>query len=280
MKARVYSIAAWILLALGVAATGVQISRLAWAVFGADPLPAPLPGQGTRPTYANAGGTVDALISAAPFGTFTRGAASGWSDTATTDQLTLHAVRLSEDKAASTATLSVSGGAMDIYRIGEDVGGLGTLQHIEARQVIVEIGGQNMLVAFPVPARASRLPPLYAAMAVEYSAGTVAGERGLQPASDIAKNSIRTQMNANPQVLIESFGLERAPDGYIVGPETPPILLAAGLKPGDKVVKVNGSQVGDAAADRLLFEQAVASGRARVEVLRGGQTLVLSFPLK
>ncbi len=281
MTVRAYSLAAWILLALGVTATGAQISRLAWAVFGPDPLPeAPLPEEGTGATYASAGGRLDGLILAAPFGTFTRGAASGWPDTGTTDQLTLHAVRLSEDTSASTATLSISGGVMDIYRIGEDVGGLGTLRHIEARRVIVEIGGQNILVAFPVPTRASRLPPLYAAMAAEYSAVTVAGAPGLQPASGIAENSIRTQMNANPQVLIESFGLERAPDGYIVGPETPPILLAAGLKPGDKVVKVNGSQVGDAASDRLLFEQAVASGRARVEVVRGGQTLVLSFPLK
>lgn len=281
MIARVWSLLAWVLLIGGVAATGTQILRLALTVVGTNrQADAPVPEEPIIAPVADQGGPLDFLISAAPFGTSTRGSASAWSDAATTDQLTLHAVRLADDQTESTATLSISGGPMDIYRIGQDIGGIGVVRYIEARRVIVEISGQDMLVQFPVPDRRNALPPLYAAMAAEYSASPAAAGAGQLPASDGVANSIRTQMEANPQVLIESFGLERAPDGYIVGSETPPILLAAGLKPGDKVVKVNGSQVGDAASDRLLFEQAVASGRARVEVLRGGQTLVLSFPLK
>jgi general secretion pathway protein C len=281
MTARVYSLAAWVLLIGGVAATGTQLLRLALTVVGTNRLAdAPIPEEPFIDAIADQGESLDILISAAPFGTSSRASASAWSDAATTDQMTLHAVRLADDKTESTATLSISGGPMDIYRIGEDIGGIGVVRHIEARRVMVEISGEHVLVQFPVPDRRNSLPPLYAAMAAEYSASPAAGGTGPLPASDGVANSIRIQMDSNPQVLIESFGLERAPDGYIVGPETPPILLAAGLKLGDKVVKVNGSQVGDAAADRLLFEQAVASGRARVEVLRGGQTLVLSFPLK
>ena len=57
-------------------------------------------------------------------------------------------------------------------------------------------------------------------------------------------------------------------------------MRGAGLAPGDVVEKVNGVQVGDAERDRRLFDEAVVSGRARVEVVRDGRRIILSFPLR
>jgi general secretion pathway protein C len=54
----------------------------------------------------------------------------------------------------------------------------------------------------------------------------------------------------------------------------------AGLLPGDVVARVNGQQVGDIVGDQALFENIVASGRARLEVIREGETVVMSFPLR
>jgi len=281
VTAKIYALFMWLMLFAGAAVTVTQILRLGLTVVGANrQLDASVPQEPVIAPIAEESGSLDVLISAAPFGLSTRSSASARSDMATTDQLTLHAVRLADDTSESTATLSISGGSMGIYRVGQDIGSIGVVRQIEARRVTVEISGEDLIVQFPVPDRRSALPPLYAAMAAEYSAPLNGDGSGQKVSSEAAVNVIRTQMDANPQVLIESFGLERTPDGYVVGSETPPILLAAGLKPGDKVVKVNGSQIGDAVSDRYLFEQAVASGRARVEVLRGEQTLILSFPLK
>lgn len=281
MTANVFSKIAWSALIAGTAVTGAQLSRLVWAVLDTDPAP---PALLVEPLPASTGDNIDnqlaPLISAAPFGTSSPNWDAGRPASPMTDQLTLHAVRLSDDPAGSTATLSISGGTMDIYRTGQEIGGLGVIQAIEARQVIVEIAGDEIPVPFPVPDLRAPLPPLYAAMAAQYGSAPPTRRNDLEVTSRTVAESVRTQMDTDPKVLIESFGLGRSQDGYIVGSDTPPILLAAGLRPGDLIVKVNGSRVGDAASDRQLFEQAVGTGRARVEVLRDGQTLVLTFPLK
>jgi general secretion pathway protein C len=43
---------------------------------------------------------------------------------------------------------------------------------------------------------------------------------------------------------------------------------------------LNGQAVGSVASDRQLFERAVQSGGARVEVVRDGRRLTLTFPLR
>lgn len=281
MNRKVLAVLGWALLFCGMIALGAQLARLGWTVLGANVLANPVfTADADPPTMELSEEKVAALISAAPFGLSIPASAAGVAGTVMADQLTLHAVRLSEDETASRAVLSISGGPMAIYREGDSVGELGIVRKIEARRVIVEIAGEEALVQFPDSSAAAALPPLYAAMASQYandSAGRAAATSF--PANDVT-SSIRTQINANPQALVESLGLRQSADGYVVGSDTPPVLIAAGLKPGDKVIKVNGSVVGDPASDRLLFEQAVASGRARVEVLRGDQTIVLSFPLQ
>jgi general secretion pathway protein C len=68
--------------------------------------------------------------------------------------------------------------------------------------------------------------------------------------------------------------------GYVVGADSSPQLLRAGLRPGDVIRSVNGQALGDPDADRDLFASAAASGRLRVEVVRDGRTLSLTVPLR
>jgi general secretion pathway protein C len=68
--------------------------------------------------------------------------------------------------------------------------------------------------------------------------------------------------------------------GYRVGDAASAAVLRAGLRPGDLIATVNEQQVGNIEQDRELFEQVAAAGRARMAIVRGGERLVLSFPLE
>lgn len=90
----------------------------------------------------------------------------------------------------------------------------------------------------------------------------------------------RQRIAANPQTVLDGFGVSRTDRGYEIGP-TPSIgVTRAGLRSGDIIRAVNGEAVGTIEDDRRLFEKIAASGHARVEILRGGRRVILSFPLK
>ena len=66
----------------------------------------------------------------------------------------------------------------------------------------------------------------------------------------------------------------------MVGPDSAPQLLRAGLRPGDEIRSVNGAALGDPDADREIFQRAVAGSRVRVEIVRDGQSINLTVPLR
>ena len=90
----------------------------------------------------------------------------------------------------------------------------------------------------------------------------------------------RERLRDDPRRVLDDLGLVATEAGYEVGADPASPVRRAGLEPGDLVAKVNGQQVGDIERDRKFFDEVVASGRARVEVVRNGQRIPLSFPLK
>jgi len=80
--------------------------------------------------------------------------------------------------------------------------------------------------------------------------------------------------------VLDNFGVRLTPRGYEVGPAPSIGVTRAGLRPGDVIAAVNGEAVGDVEADRRLYEKIAAAGHARVEILRSGRRVILSFPLK
>ena len=68
--------------------------------------------------------------------------------------------------------------------------------------------------------------------------------------------------------------------GYRVGSASAPALLAAGIRPGDVIERVNGAAVGADADPREIMARAAAAGVARVEILRNGQRVSLSVPVR
>jgi general secretion pathway protein C len=84
----------------------------------------------------------------------------------------------------------------------------------------------------------------------------------------------------DPQAVLDEFGLLATAEGYQVTDAASDPVLRAGLLPGDLVATVNGQQVGNIQRDLNLFDEITAAGHARVEVVRDGRRMTLSFPLQ
>jgi general secretion pathway protein C len=93
-------------------------------------------------------------------------------------------------------------------------------------------------------------------------------------------NLWRDRITQNPQAAMDTVGVELVENGYRIKADPNIGVTLAGLRPGDVVTRLNGQAVGDLDQDRALYDTVAASGIARLEVVRDGQALLLTFPLR
>ncbi|TCM71089.1 type II secretion system protein C (GspC) [Acinetobacter calcoaceticus] len=68
--------------------------------------------------------------------------------------------------------------------------------------------------------------------------------------------------------------------GYEVTEQTPSALRSKlGLRPGDRVLSLNGQSVGQGQSDAQLLEQAKREGKVKIEIKRGDQTMTIQQSL-
>jgi general secretion pathway protein C len=180
--------------------------------------------------------------------------------------LQLRGVLLARPAAASIALISAANGPAKGFGVGATLPGGAILDAVEFDLVVLRVNGQIETLALSVkpgaatPPTAGAPPPVGVAIAV----------------GPIEQYRARVQ---DPLTLLGSLGATAGPDGYRIGASPSDDLRRAGLQPGDIVEKVNGEAVGDPVHDRKLFNDAVVAGRIRVDVIRDGKHLALSFPL-
>ncbi|MDF1729378.1 MAG: type II secretion system protein N [Sulfitobacter sp.] len=93
-------------------------------------------------------------------------------------------------------------------------------------------------------------------------------------------NFWRDRITKNPQTAMDTVGVELVENGYRIK-ENPNIgVTLAGLRTGDVITRLNGQTLGDLESDRILYDEVAAAGIARVEVVRDGKALLLTFPLR
>ncbi|SLN12955.1 hypothetical protein ROJ8625_00378 [Roseivivax jejudonensis] len=217
--------------------------------------------------------------------------------TARTLDLVLHGVLVASDPARSRALIAVGGG-VDRYRIGDDLAENAILAAIAADFVEVDIDGDSRRFGFdgaldgasgsgstltsPIPDAAPPQSPLD-----RLRAAIVPGRGSLDlreaPPPETTKDYIdlwRERIIADPQAVLDTIGLVPGDEGYTIAEDPNIGVTMAGLKPGDRVTRVNGQDVGDPDRDRAFYDEIAASGQARLEVVRDGETLLMSFPLR
>lgn len=203
----------------------------------------------------------------APFGT--RVAAAGVPGDPSALGLQLRGVMLTRPAAQSVALISAAGGPAKGFAVGATLPGGAILDAVEFDLVVLRVGGQ--LVTLGLPAKpGSADARAYGGAAATPAAGAPAAAGPIESYRQAAQD---------PLSLLGSLGATAGADGYRVGSQPSDDLKRAGLLPGDVVEKVNGEAVGDPVHDRKLFDDAVVAGRMRVDIVRDGKHIALSFPL-
>ena len=283
---RLVSLFVVVTLALGVA-------RLTWRLVGWDDgrvavwTPTTLP-----PVGGPMGGDLVSILTWAPFG---GGPADANGVPISNLGLVLKGVVYAAG-GGSTALISSGEGPVQIFGIGESPVGNAVIEDIEIDRVILNVGGQREALLLPHPAgalpagAAGASPQTATPAATAAPVPTPAAQAALANASPIATAAAaaaRTTPTPRPQppaispsAAIGSLGVTPSAEGYVVGSDSAPQLLRAGLRAGDVIKSVNGQTLGDAARDQQTLQRAAAGGRARVEVVRDGRTLTLTVPLR
>lgn len=224
---------------------------------------------------------VSAMISLPPFGI-----AMAASNAAAPTTLILHGALAAVPASASSALIAFNGQESVSYRIGDAVGTGMILSDVGPDYVILSLGQQRMTLYFPGDQRAQQAATAQAA--ASQPAQGLRDPRTLLPPSLTgrpapAQPQPQPQPQSQPQPqppapaqntrggngLIDNPGAAVTRQGYQLGSTVPPQLRAAGLAPGDVIASVNGVSAATLAGDPRRLAQAMSSGNARIEVLRG-----------
>ncbi|WP_395651058.1 type II secretion system protein N [Brevundimonas sp.] len=179
--------------------------------------------------------------------------------------LILKAIFLAVPAEASSAVIAVGEAPAVSVSPGQTLSTGAVVQSIHVDHVILQVGAQTERLDFPAP------PALIDAAAPPATGLTIITPATPAPPPVVAG----TAVNA-----LQGAGVTSTDQGYRIGDAVPPPLLAAGLQPGDIITRVNNQTVAGNADPQAILNQAVQSGGARVDVIRSGRTITLSFPLR
>jgi len=219
-------------------------------------------------------------------------------------KLKLQGVFASSDPLKGSAVIANPTGVAESFRVGADLYGIATLEAVYPDRVVVNFDGEPTTMTFETVSQASDIPTASPPVN-QYNDTNSAGPIVRQPSSMFVANpslrepsalvatpgaaSRRTDEAQNPQAIVErlkqqamespesmvqQYGLQATPDGYIVTPAARDLLFL-GMRPGDMIVSVNDMSVGDPIRDSGLIEQVMASEEVKIEIKRGSRVFAI-----
>ncbi|WGM47172.1 hypothetical protein KOAAANKH_02047 [Brevundimonas sp. NIBR10] len=205
--------------------------------------------------------------------------------------LLLKAIFMAIPAEASSAVIAVGDAPPVSVRPGQALSTGAVVQSIQIDHVILEISGQAARLGFPAPAAlidapvapANGLTIIAPANQTSRPASTPAAPLASPPSTGTIPSVVdayRQRLAGNATGLAQDMDLTPTEQGYRVGDNLPPALRSLGLQPGDIVTRVNNQTVAGNANPQAILNEAVQSGGARVDIIRGGRTITLSFPLR
>ena len=197
----------------------------------------------------------------------------------------LEGVVLASPRHLSSAVLRVNNNASS-YRVGETIEDTNmTLVEVHWDRVFIrESSGQTREVKFGDETSTANLPP--SDMGLNSSSNRTSNAMpSTQPNHATSRNN-RSPDRAIDQAIeklkqdreqyLGQMGVNNTQNGFEVTDQTPPALRARlGLKPGDKVVSVNGQNLSSGVNEAQLLEQVRQAGQAKIEIQRGDQTMTI-----
>lgn len=272
------------------ASLAMAAGPVAWHLAGESAqAPRDLPRPAAAPPAATAP-DLSGLYALAPFGA----AAAPEAPTAPAAQTQLDlALRGIVLNGADSLAFIAAQGTTQSYRTGATIRDGVTLSEVREDHVLLDVGGRIEVLGFPnrevdlgdgdALTEADTAPP----DPFDRLRGLIRAATPRPEAEEITPETTkdyidlwRERVIRNPKQVLDQIGLTATENGYIINDEHDMGVRLAGLRPGDRVARVNGQPVGDMEADRRRYDEIAASGVARLEVVRDGQTITMSFPLR
>jgi general secretion pathway protein C len=159
------------------------------------------------------------------------------------------------------------------YRMGQQIEGTNqrliavawdhvTLGYGDGREATLYFGDEGAMVAGP-----ATVTPTTAAL---NNANTEA-----QQAQNALGDAIR-QLQSNPSGYLSQMGVQPSDQGYEVSASAPAeIRNKLGLRPGDRIVSLNGRPLGQIQNDIRALQQIQQQRNAQIEIRRGEQTMTI-----
>jgi len=190
-------------------------------------------------------------------------------------QLRLAGVFVSVDPEGSSAIVAEPNAQSGkLYRVNESLPGGATLEAVFEDRILIRRGtGNSEVLRFEKTDLLGGQPSASAL----HTLGTAPVLT--QTATPDVRNMLSNAADAltkSPTAFLQEMGLRTGGRGYEVSSDTPEqIRQAVGLQPGDRLLSVNGRQLGDPQVDRQLLDELKNGGTARVEIQRGGQIVTV-----
>lgn len=187
----------------------------------------------------------------------------------------------------SSAVLKVND-QVDRYRVGEMLGSSGfelaevywdrviLRRATGATQEVLFKGLENGLNQPIVPAT-----PASNTMSAPSSAMNSAAEAQNLPSAQNEIGRAIQQMQENKDQYLQNMGVSASDGGFEITSRTPAALRnRLGLRPGDRILSLNGQTLSQGQTEAQLLEQARRQGQVKLEIKRGDQTMTIQQDLK
>jgi len=256
----------WVSLALA-ALIAVELARIAISLLGGEPVKSPQQiAPMTLPGTRKPGVDIQSLLSAHLFGIATADPSTQDPANAprSTANLVLAGTIATQDPKRGVAIVS-DGGPSKVYAVGDNIGGA-SLHSVYLDRVILDRGGtlETLLLARLLPSDRGR---------------PAARRSRVDPRTVAAVDNIRHMVQQDPGILDQVMRVVASYDnvaGKLRGFRAYPgrnraIFSKLGLKPGDLVTAINGTQLDDPQHSQEVFNTIQTSDRVSVTIERGGQ---------
>lgn len=201
-------------------------------------------------------------------------------------RLVLMGVFMSPNKEQSSAIIAEQGREGEFFLVGDRVQGRARLAQVYEDKVILDNSGKLETLTFEDAAKGAS-----SGFKSAPKKATPKRSNGKRTNKDFRKKltKIRTpedfvkfakdELESDPYQAMENVGLKQSGDGYEVT-ENASMLKNLGMKPGDKLISINGQPLGDPTSDKELIDEVYAQGNARIEVERDGRRFVVNHQFK
>lgn len=201
-----------------------------------------------------------------------------------TTNIILQGVVVASPSYNSSAVLKIND-QVDRYRVGEMLANSGfELAEVYWDRVILRRStGATQEVLFKGLENGLNQPIVPETSASSSSMPAIPSNSGMpeQPSPQNEIGRAIQQMQENKDQYLQNMGVSAADGSYEVTSRTPAALRnRLGLRPGDRILSLNGQTLSQGQTEAQLLEQARREGQVKLEIKRGDQVMTIQQDLK